>query len=110
MLIVPLQPVPSQHVKTTLSGQIVNLDVYQRRYGLYVNVYVNGVLEVGAVICQNLNRIIRNRYLNELVGFSGDFVFVDTQGSDDPTFQGLGTRFQLAWLSTDELAAVGLSG
>lgn len=110
MLIVPLQPVPSQRIKTTISGQIVSLDVYQRRYGLFINVYVNEVLEVGAVICQNLNRIIRDQYLNENVGFSGDFVFCDTQGSSDPVFSGLGLRFQLAWLSPDDLAAMGLSG
>lgn len=108
MLIVPLQPVPSQHVKTTLAGQIVNLDVYQRRYGLYINVYVNEILEVGAVVCQNLNRIIRDQYLNDKVGFEGDFAFVDTQGTEDPIFTGLGTRFQLAWLSADDIAASGI--
>lgn len=110
MLIVPLQPVPSQHVKTTLAGQVVNLDVYQRRYGLYINVFVAGVLEIGAVVCQNLNRIIRDQYLNDEVGFAGDFAFVDLQGDNDPVYQGLGTRFQLAWLSPADLAAMGLSG
>lgn len=109
MLIVPLQPVPSQKVKTTLAGQIVNLDVYQRRYGLYINVYVAGALEIGGVICQNLNRIIRSAYLNEESGFSGDFVFIDTLGTADPSFPGLGERFQLAWLSPNDLAAVGLA-
>lgn len=110
MLIVPLQPVPSQKVITTLAGQTVALNVYQRRYGLFIDVYVANVLEIGAVICQNLNRIIRSRYLNVEAGFEGDFAFFDTQGNDDPLFTGLGERFKLAWLSPEDLAAVGLSG
>lgn len=109
MLIVPLQSVPSQKIITTLAGQTVNLNVYQRRYGLYIDVYVANVIEIGAVVCQNLNRIIRDRYLNVAAGFEGDFAFFDTQGSDDPIFTGLGNRFQLAWLSPEDLAAAGLS-
>lgn len=109
MLIVPLQPVPSQKIITTLASQTVNLNVYQRRYGLFIDVYVANVLEIGGVICQNLNRIIRDRYLNAEANFAGDFAFFDTQGSDDPVFTGLGARFQLAWLSPDDLEALGFS-
>lgn len=110
MLIVPLIPAPSQEVKTVLAGQVVELRVYQLRYGMFIDIYVAGILEIGGVICQNLNRIIRNAYLNDSVGFSGDFCFIDTQGSSDPVFDGLGTRYQLAYLAEAELEAVGLSG
>lgn len=108
--LVPLQAVPSQKVKTTLNDQIVELDIYQLRYGMFINVTVNGTLVIGAVICQNLNRIIRNAYLSAPAGFSGDFVFYDTQGTSDPTFAGLGTRYQLLYLSEDDLTTLGLSG
>jgi len=107
MQTVPLLAVPSQKIKTTLADQIVELDIYQRRYGLFVDVYVNSVLEIGAVICQNLNRIIRSAYLNRNAGFSGDFVFNDTQGTADPVYTGLGTRYELLYLSADELATLG---
>ena len=110
MQIIPLLAVPSQQVKTVLANRIVELDIYQLRYGLFMNVNINSVLEVGAVICENLNRIIRNAYLNANVDFSGDFVFNDTQGMSDPIFTGLGTRYQLLYLTADELAAQGLSG
>jgi hypothetical protein len=109
MQIIPLQAVPSQSVKTVLGGQVVQLDVYQLRYGMFMNVSVNGVPEIGAVICQNLNRIIRSVYLNQGAGFSGDFIFIDTQGATDPVYTELGTRYQLRYLSQDDLAALGFA-
>lgn len=109
MQIVPLQAVPSQKILTTLADQVVEIDVYQRRYGMFMNFYVNGVLEIGGVICQNRNRIIRSAYLNVQSGFSGDFVFNDTQGTSDPVYTGLGTRFQLLYLSAADLAAQGFA-
>jgi len=110
MQTVPLQAVPSQKIKTTLDSQIVEIDIRQLRYGMFINITVNGVLEIGAVICQNLNRIIRSVYLNDNAGFAGDFVFNDTQGTSDPDYTGLGSRFQLLYLSQDELTALGLTG
>jgi hypothetical protein len=109
MLLIPLQAVPSQSIKTTLDNQIVEIDIYQLRYGMFMNVTVNSVLEIGAVVCQNLNRIIRSAYLNMDAGFAGDFVFNDTQGTTDPVFSGLGSRYQLIYLSQDDLSALGLA-
>lgn len=110
MYVVPLTAVPSQQVKTVLDSQIVELDIYQLRYGMFMNVTVNGVLEIGAVICENLNRIIRDAYLNAKVGFSGDFVFQDLAGSTDPVFTGLGTRYRLLYITEAELESIGLKG
>jgi hypothetical protein len=107
---VPLQAVPYQKIKTTLDSQIVEIDIRQLRYGMFIYITVNSVLEIGAVVCQNLNRIIRSVYLNDGVGFAGDFVFNDTQGSSDPVYIGLGSRFQLLYLTQDELTVLGLAG
>lgn len=109
MLIVPLQAVPAQTVQTTLDSQSVQLYVYQRRYGLFIDVTVNNVLEIGGVICQNLNRIIRSAYLNMNAGFAGDFIFNDTQGTTDPVYTGLGARYQLLYLEQADLDALGLA-
>lgn len=107
--LIPTQAVPAQNILTTLDdGQLILLKVYTRRYGMFIDVSVNGVLEIGAVICENLNRIIRNKYLNDAVGFSGDFVFYDTQGNTDPVYTGLGTRYQLLYLTEADLASIGL--
>lgn len=106
--LIPMQAVPAQNIVTSLDdGQIVKLKVYTRRYGMFIDVYINGALEIGGVICENLNRIIRNKYLNDQAGFAGDFVFFDTQGDTAPVYTGLGTRYQLLYLTAEELAAVG---
>lgn len=109
MLVIPLQAVPSQKVKTVLDDLIMNIWVYQLRTGMFINVYMQDEMMIGGVICQNKNRIIRSEYINRQFGFSGDFMFVDTQGDVDPIYQGLGTdgRFQLVYLTADELISYG---
>ena len=101
MLTIPLQAVPNQTVTVTLSDQVTQLNVYQTYEGLFIDVLVENVLIVGGVICENQNRIVRSDYL----GLSGDLAFVDTQGSDDPVYTGLGTRFFLTYLTAAELSA-----
>jgi hypothetical protein len=102
MLIVPVQTLPSQTVQVQIGQQAVQLNIYQQTFMLAMDVYVNGVLIVGGVICQNLNRIIRSLYL----GFNGDFAFFDTQGTTDPVYTGLGSRYLLGYFDADELTPV----
>jgi hypothetical protein len=97
--IVPLQAVPNQTLQIQLNGQICTLEIYQTDYELAINVYVAGALIIGGVICQNLNRIIRSLYL----GFSGDLSFLDTQGTSDPVYTGLGSRWLLYYLFPSDL-------
>jgi hypothetical protein len=99
MLIVPLQAIPSQTVNIQLGGQSCRIDAYQTAFGLFIDLYVSGVLIIGGVIGQNLNRIVRDLYL----GFVGDLTFIDSQGSTDPDYLGLGGRYALAYLTPDEL-------
>lgn len=101
MLVVPLQAVASQQVNVTLANQNTTINVYQLSTGLFVDVLVNGVLIIGGVIAENLNVIVRSVYL----GFTGDIAFVDTQGSADPVYTGLGTRWILGYFSPSELPA-----
>lgn len=101
MLIVPLQAIPNQTVTVTLNNQVTQLNIYQTYGGLFIDVYLENTLVIGGVIAENQNRIIRSAYL----GYSGDFAFIDTQGSNDPDYTGLGTRFFLTYLTEDELAA-----
>lgn len=70
-----------------------------------MDVYVNNQPIILGVLCENLNRIVRSVYL----GFVGDFVFDDTQGFTDPVFSGLGARYQLLYLETQDLASYGLA-
>lgn len=99
MQIIPLLPVPNQTLTVNLDGQICQINLYQRGANVFIDVLVNNVLVIGGVICQNLNRIVRSLYL----GFIGDLAFIDNQGSTDPVYTGLGTRYSLAYIEAGEL-------
>ena len=100
MVIVPVQPLASQTLAIQLSGQNCSLNLYQTAYGLFMDVYSNGILIIGGVICQNLNRIVRDVYL----GFIGDFAWIDNAGlGNDPVYTGLGSTYSLAYLSQSDL-------
>lgn len=99
MLLIPLRPVPSQTVMVTLADQLTQINVYQKAYGLFMDVLVGNVLILGGAILQDRNLVVRSAYL----GFTGDFVSIDTQGTADPTYEGLGTRYRLAYIEANEL-------
>lgn len=99
MLVVPLQAVPSQAVAVTLGGQACKISVYQRRTGLYLDLFVTDAPIQTGVLCLNANKIVRSAYL----GFIGDLAFFDTLGLDDPDYSGLGDRFVLIYLEASDL-------
>ena len=99
MQIVPLTANPNQTLTIGLDNQACQISVYQTPDALFLDLYVNDALIIAGVICQNLNRLVRDLYL----GFQGDLGFVDTQGDSDPEYTGLGSRFQLIYLSPSEL-------
>ena len=103
MLIVPLIAAPSQTLTIQLSNQPCTINVYQLSTGIFIDLYVNDQPVITSVIGQDRNRIVRDLYL----GFIGDLSFFDTQGTDDPIYTGLGTRFVLLYLSPSDLGGAG---
>lgn len=106
MQVVPLQPVASQSLQVQLDGQDCAINVYQKAFptptgGIYLDLYVSGVLIIGGAFCENLNRLVRDLYL----GFSGDLCFFDTQGTSDPVYTGLGSQYVLIYLEPQDLPA-----
>lgn len=99
MQIIPLQPVPAQTINVLLADQVTTLTIHQKSTGIFMDVYVGTALVIGGVLCENLNRIVRSLYL----GFVGDFAFIDNEGTDDPVYTGLGSRFSLAYLDAADL-------
>ena len=102
--IVPVRPVPNQMLTVQLSDQPTQLAIYQKSTGLFMDVYVNGSLIIGGVLCLNGEAIVRTAYL----GFIGDFAFCDTQpsthhGPADPDYTGLGARWPLYYFLPSEL-------
>ena len=39
-------------------------------------------------------------------GFIGNLLFIDTQGNSDPSYDGLGSRFSLVYLTAEEYALI----
>jgi hypothetical protein len=99
MLIVPVQAAPNQTLSVLLANQLCQVTLRTRFYGLFMDVSVNDAPIVQGVICQNWNKIIRSAYL----GFVGDLAFWDTQGSNDPAYIGLGSRYLLYYLEKSDL-------
>lgn len=104
MQTIPLQAIPNQTLKFSSGNTAIQLRVYQKFYGLFLDLTINNVLVAAACPCRNQNRILHNAYL----GFPGDLVFVDRQGTTDPFYTGLGTRYALLWLSAADVASLGL--
>jgi hypothetical protein len=99
MRVVPLQPAPAQTVYVTLGGQACRINVYTKRQGMFVDLYSSNAPVVTGVIAQWQNRIVRDAYF----GFVGDLAFIDLLGKDDPTYDGLGSRYELAYLEPADL-------
>lgn len=114
MQAVPLSPVSSQTVQFVAGGQNCQLSVYtndgydysdptlntEKDY-IAIDFAYNGIQMTNTQNCLNLKRLLVNR---QYLGFVGDFMFVDTQGTSDPEFDGLGSRYVLLYLEAADLA------
>lgn len=99
MLRIPLQPVPNQTLAVTLARQPAQIAVRQNGSSLYIDVSVNRNSVVRGRICRDRQRLLLDAGYR---GFAGELAFVDTQGKDDPQWQGLGSRWVLFYLGSDE--------
>lgn len=90
---IPLNPVPSQSLSVQLGAQSCRINIRQRRTGVFVDLYVQDAPIALGMKAIDRKFLVRAAY----TGFIGDLFFVDTQGEQDPQFNGLGSRWQLAW-------------
>ena len=88
---IPLRPVAAQEFNVVLHKQPCTLKLYQKSAGLFMDVALSGVSIIIGALCRDRSRIVRGAYL----GLAGDMYFVDTEGSEDPYYKGLGARFVL---------------
>ena len=99
---VPLQPVPSQSTKVVLGGKNCQILVYQKPQGVFVDINADGSDIVTGVIARDAVPLVCRHY----VGFSGNLLFIDSQGSADPSYEGLGDRWTLVYLTAEEYALI----
>lgn len=93
--VIPITAVPAQSFTVSLDGQDCAISIYQKSTGLYFDLISNGVQVVQTELCRDRVGLVMFPYL----GFLGQLAFFDTQGTSDPTYDGLGTRFILAFAS-----------
>lgn len=103
----------SQTLSINLGGQPCQIALQTLGLGtdahLYFSLSVAGAAVVTARVCRNLQLLLAS---SRYYGFQGDFMFVDNQaivGQElqtgvDPFWQGLGTRFELLYLTAAEMA------
>jgi hypothetical protein len=116
MMNVPLSGVPSQTLQIVLDGQNCQISVYTKNGYDYsdptfqttasyicFDLTVNGVVITTTQNCLDGARLLLNR---QYFGFVGDFMFIDTQGDEDPQYVGLGSRWLLLYLEADDLATL----
>ena len=102
MQTVPLQPVPSQSTKVVLGGQNCQILIYQKPQGCFVDINADGVDIVVGIIARDAVPLVCREY----VGFVGNLLFIDTQGNADPSYDGLGSRWSLVYLTAEENALI----
>ena len=96
-----LQSVPSQQLQAVLDGQNCVISIYVKNQCMFFDLSVGGTRIAYAVQCKNLVSLVPTAYL----GFAGWLLFFDTQGTSDPIYTGLGTRWVLLFLDSADLEA-----
>jgi len=113
MMLIPLSPVASQTLQFVAAGQNCQMSVYTKdgydyndatlstpKEYIAIDFAYNGIQVTNTQNCLNRKRLLINR---QYLGFVGDFMFVDTQGTDDPQYTGLGSRWVLVYLEASDL-------
>ena len=102
MIAIPLQSIPAQAFNVSLDGQPCRIMLYQKGDFFYMDLTTNNATVVQGRMVLNNVWIVRYAYL----GLVGDLFMFDTTGTaDSPTYDGLGTRYQLYYVTPDEIAA-----
>ena len=103
MLTITLSPVVSQMFAVQLEGVSCTIKLHQRTTGLYMDLWANGVLVFAGVLCLNITKLIRYAYIRAESGIKGELFFADMNGTNDPEYSELGTRYKLFYLTSSEL-------
>lgn len=93
--VVPIQQLPAQTFEAILGGQDCEITLQQMATGLFASLSVAGQQVIAGRYCNDRVGLVRQQYL----GFLGWLYFVDTQGANDPYYDGLGSRYILVYES-----------
>ncbi|QCE34702.1 hypothetical protein FAI40_04680 [Acetobacteraceae bacterium] len=89
--LIPLSPLPNQIFTLQLQNHLLKLHLYQRTYGLFLDLWIDNVLTLAGRLCLNNTFLLQDK----AAPLNGDFIFIDSEGSEDPDYTELGSRFKL---------------
>jgi hypothetical protein len=99
MLLIPLKPVPNQNLSITLGGQNCFIELDTKLERLYFSIHVNNQPIITNVLCHDRNLLVDGAYH----GFIGNLFFEDLNGTTEPVYAGLMTRYALMYADASEL-------
>lgn len=99
MQIIPVTAVAAQTFNVILADQNCTINLYSKRGVMFCDLLVDSVVVMSSVVCHDRVRLVRYEYL----GFTGDLVFVDTQGTSDPDYAELGSRYIFCYMEASDL-------
>ena len=100
--IIPIQPTPSQTVKTTVGNAQLRILIACKNQGTFVSINMDDEDISNNVLAHDYCPLIQSDYL----GFPGNLMFIDTQGEEDPDYKLLGSRWILVYLTAEEYALI----
>lgn len=80
---IPLEPIPNQEVEFRVGDDNYTVNVITRSGSLYITVWREG------------EYIVNNRALMSFAPVTNNIQLIDTEGTEDPNYEGLGTRWLL---------------
>lgn len=86
LMVIPLQAIPNQSVSYVLNDTAYTIDINTRRDELYISVWQGG------------DYVLRNRALRSYAPVGFGLQLADTEGTEDPVYTGLGSRWVLLGL------------
>jgi hypothetical protein len=89
-------------LQIVLGGQRCQIAVYQRGQWIFVDTAANDANIFIGVIARDVVLLVPTIYC----GFIGNLIFCDTAGNSDPTYGGLGGRYQLLYRTAAEYATL----
>ena len=89
--VIPITNNAAQTMNIVLGGQNCVINLYQKGVNLFFDLTVSGNSLINSRFCLDRNILVFEDYLP----FSGQLFFIDMQGTSDPQYQDLGTRYVL---------------
>lgn len=95
---IPIKASPSQTLDIILAEQNVTIVLQARLGKLFADVALDNVAAVRGRLCHDRTQILNESYR----GFKGEIFFLDKNGTEDPNWREINSRFVLLYWDGNE--------